>query len=219
MINKREKDLYNLYLIVSRSSRNLPFKLKQNFDDFDNTPNHLYVKKICNFLLQFPQINPTNFFKAPYMIYTDVEHIGLNFYITQKAITAYTLYMKQIQEESPDSNNNIEFIKNSLKFIGMFCIKNKISIDDYLTYATGITYSWMKHIKEHNISIYVMFIFPNIIEVIQSTPKDELDLLLGSIATNIQTYNNRYDTSKTAKHIVKEGFERVKRVVNKSIKK
>ena len=76
---------------------------------------------------------------------------------TQKAINAYTTYMRQLQEESPDSEYHIEFIKNSLRFIGMFCIKNKIPIEKYPTFSSGVTHSWMKHVKEHNISIYVMF--------------------------------------------------------------
>ena len=217
MINEKEKDLYNTYLAVSRSSRNKPFKLRQNFDDFENTPEHINSRKIVRFLSQFPQIKANLFFRAPYELYKDTEYVDLKFYTTQKAVKTYTVYMKQLQEESPDSDHHIQFIKDSLRFIGMFCIKNKIPLEEYVTHSSGATYSWMKHVKEHNISIYVMFEFPNIFDIIRATPNDELDLLLGSIAVGLAGYRNKYSTSKNARRVVKEGFKRIKRVIDESV--
>lgn len=217
MIREDEKELYNMYLAVSRSSRNKPFKLRKTFDKFDDTEDHLNIKKICSFFRQFPQIKPRIFFKAPYELYKDLEYIDLKFFTTYKATKCYTIYMKQLQEESPDSEHQIEFIKNSLRFIGMFCIKSKMPLEEYLTYSAGTTYAWMKHVREHNISIYVMFNFPDVFDIIRATPNDELDFLLGSIAPNLGVYKNRFDTSKEARRMIKEGFVRIKRVIDKSI--
>ena len=75
----------------------------------------------------------------------------------------------------------------------------------------------MQHVKEHNVSIYVMFYFPNVLTLIRNTPNDELDLFLGSIAKNLASYKNKYDTSKEARRIISEGFSRVKKVMEKSI--
>lgn len=217
MINEEEKKLYNMYLAVSRSAKNEPFTLRKNFDKFEDTPEYFYIRKINRFLKQFPQIKHRIFFKAPYELHKDLKYIDLKFYTTPKAIKIYTLYMKQLQEESPDSEHHIEFIKNSLRFIGMFCIKNKMPIEKYPTHSGGTTYSWMKHVKEHNISIYVMFDFPKIFDIIYTTSNDELDLLLGNVLVGLETYKNRYDTSKQARYIIRKGFERIKKVINKSI--
>jgi hypothetical protein len=219
MITEEEKELYNTYLIVSRSSRNKPFKTRKNFDGFEETKDYMAVKRLYRFLLQFPQIKPETFFKAPFKLYKDVEYINLNFYNTQKAVKAYTTYMKQLQEESPDSEHHIDFIKRSLRYIGMFCIKNKIPIEEYPTYSSGVTYTWMKHVRDHSISIYVMFYFTDIFDIIYSTLKDELDLLLGNVINNLSIYKNRFNVSKTARHVVNEGFNRIKRVVDKGLNK
>lgn len=217
MISDETKEYYNMYLAVSRSSRNKPFTLRKNWDNFDGTEDHLHATRMAKFFQQFPQIKARTFFKAPYELYKDINHIEIKFFTTQKAIGAYTVYMRQMQEESPDSEHHIEFIKNSLRYIGMFCIKNKIPLEKYHTHSGGSTYSWMKHVKEHNISIYVMFYFPDIFGIIRSTPNDELDLLLGNVAIGLASYKNRYDTSKEARRVIKEGFKRVKGVVDKAL--
>ena len=209
MISKNEQNLYNIYLITSRSSRNKPFKVKENFDDFENTPEHIYIKKLSTFLSQFPQIKPKMFFKAPYVLYKDTEYFDLKFYLSQRAIKTYTLYMKQLQEDLPDSSHHINFIKDSIKYIATFCVKNNIQLIDYPTYSLGSTKVWMKEVKNRNISIYVMFYFPNIMEIISGTPSDELELLLSNILPNLETYINRYNTSINARKLVNTGFDRI----------
>ena len=62
-----------------------------------------------------------------------------------------------------------------------------------------------------------MFYFPDIFGIIRSTPNDELDLLLGNVAMGLASYKNRYDTSKEARRVIKEGFKRVKGVVDKTL--
>lgn len=214
MISEKEKELYNTYLAVSRTARNQPFTPRKNFDRFEDSQEYLYIHKINEFLTSYPQILPKLFFKAPYELYKDKEYIDLKFYTTGNAIKVYTIYMNQLQEESPDSEYQIQFIKNSLRFIGMFCIENKIPIEEYILHSGGVTYTWMKHIKERKISIYVMFNFSNLFDIIHSIPKDEIDLLLGNIINEISIYKNRYDTSKQARHIIVEGFKRLKNLID-----
>lgn len=209
MTSKNEQNLYNIYLITSRSSRNKPFKVKRDFEGFENTPEYLYIKKLSTFLSQFPQIKPKMFFKAPYMLYKDTEYFDLKFYLSQRAIKAYTLYMKQLQEGSPDSLHHMNFIRDSIKYIATFCIENKIQLEDYPTYSLGSTKVWMKEVKNHNISIYAMFYFFNILEIIGSTPADELDLFLSNLLPNLETYTNRYNSSINARKLVNTGFDRI----------
>jgi hypothetical protein len=180
---------------------------------------YAYLRKVNNILIQFPQIKPDIFFKSPYCLYPDETWFDLKFFTSQKAIKAYTTYFKKLQEESPDSDENISFIKESLRFIGMYCIKNNISINEYVIHESGITKAWMKHVREHNVSLYCLMNFENLESVISQTPKDEVDLLLDNITDKITLYRNRYRTSNSARKLIQEGMFRVSALVNKTIKK
>jgi|GEM_PF-636666 len=217
MIKDDISALYNTYLAVSRSSRNKPFKIRNDFDKFEDTEEYFHLNKIAMFLRQFPQIKVRQFFSAPFELYKDTEYFDLKFFTTQRAVHAYTTYMKQLQEESPDSEHHIQFIKDSLRFIGMFCIKNGIHLADYITHSGGVTSSWMKHIKEHNVSIYALFEYSQLFDIIRKTPKDELELLLGNILLGLSSYKNKYDMSRDARRVVQEGFKRVAKVVNETV--
>ena len=216
-MTEQEKRYYNLYLITSRTCRNKPFKIRENFDGFEDKPEYGYLCKVVKFLNEFSQIKPEKYFEAPFKMYADVDYFDLKFFASQKAIKTYTLYMKQRQEESPDSDHHISFIKESLRFIGMFCIKNKISLNDYIRHSGGSTYSWMKHVREHKVSIYSVFEFADMITTVNESPEDERDLLLGSMSKYIYTYKQRYMNSKVAKNVVKEGLIRIRPVIEKGL--
>jgi len=205
--------------MVTKSSQNKPFTLRKNFDGFEDKPEYLYIKKISKFLNKFPQIKPELYFKAPFMIYDDLDYISLDFFTTRKALKAYTVYMKQKNEESPDSKEHLEFIKESLRFIAMFCIKNKIPIREYVTHKTGVTYSWMKHFKEHNISVYVLFELPNIFNIVGQTPEDEKELFLGDIGNKLHIYKMKYMNSKEAINLIRKGYKKIITLVDQQNKR
>jgi len=219
MINENEKRIYNLYLSVSRSSRNKPYSLRKNFDEFEKDTDYVPLKRVCNFFNKFPQIKPYLYFKAPFVVWGSVEYFPLVFFSSQKAIKSYTIYFKQLQEQSPDSNEQLEFIKESLKFIALFCIKNKIHLNDYPTFKQGSTFSWMKHVKEHNISIYPIFGFFGVLDIISSIPEDEKELLLSDIAENIVVYKTRFIQSKEAQQLIKDGMQCINKVIENDLNK
>ena len=206
-----------MYLAVSRSAKSKPFKLRKNFDDFDQSKDYAALKKVCRFFFQYPNINPRIFFLAPFKIYEDADFIPLDFYATRKAIKAYTTYSNQLQEESPDSEHHLEFIRTSLHFIGMFCLKHKILLRDYILFSEGATFSWMKHIRERNVSIYALFEFLNIDIALTEAAEDEKDLLLGKIKDNFIIYKNKYNKSKETKQLVLEGMKRIRKFLDESI--
>ena len=88
-----EKDIYNTYIRVSRSKQNLPYKYRKNFDNFADTSNYVYVKKLGKFFTKFSHINVSDFFDAPYEIYPDNDSYDLRFYITPKAVKIYSSYI------------------------------------------------------------------------------------------------------------------------------
>ena len=218
-MTKEEKEYYNLYLSVSRSSRNKPFRLRKNFDGFEEKPEYLSIKKLCAFFHKFPNVKPKAYFEAPYVIYEDEEFFDLKFFTSQKAIKAYTLYQKLKREENPDTKDQLDFLKDSLRFIGMYCLKNNIPVEKYTTHKEGITYAWMKHYRQHNISIYSLMELPGLLKSLNDIAPDESDLFLDDVAETIFTYKTRYNNSKSAKYILKAGTNKIIEFVNKNLKK
>lgn len=216
-VTENEKSIYNLYLATSRSHQNKPFKLRKNFDKFENTPDHIMVKKICYFFSKFPHIDKRKYFEAPYKIYSDIKYLELKFYTGLKAVKAYSTYMTKLQLESPDNDEVIAFIKESLRFIAHFCVQEGISLDDYITYKKkAVTYTWMTHLKNHNISSYTIFMFPKFETIIDETPKDEQDLFLNEFIDQLSILRIRFHKSKKAKHLIETGYKTIKRFVEKN---
>lgn len=91
-----EKRIYNEYLKELRKSKNQPYKLRKNFDKVDEKTK-LYLKKLSLFFINNKEVRPDDFFKAPYSVYPEGEHFGLDFYISQKAIKAYKIFIKNEQ--------------------------------------------------------------------------------------------------------------------------
>jgi hypothetical protein len=212
VVTQTEKNLYNTYLRISRSSRNKPFSYRKDFSDLDDST-ALHLKRIYNLLSKYPHIKADDYFAAPFKVYPNADFFPLDFFAGMGGVNAYTVYMKQVQEMSPDSNEQIEFIQRSLKYIGMFCIKNGITLKQYPKHKTGVTYSWMKHVKKHEISIYSLMDFPEISNIISNTPEDERELFLGEMSRYFWGYKTKYIQSKLAKEFVEQGLKKVEKVI------
>ncbi len=211
-MNQLEKNIYNKYLVVTRSKQNKPFTLRKDFHDFEESTSYSYVHKLSSFFIRFPQIDPQQYFEAPFKIYPDEEYFDLKFYSSQKAIKAYSLYMQQLQDQMPDDPAQLEFIKKSLRFIAAYCNENKIKFLEYINHKQGVTYAWMQHYKKHSISIYSLFGFEGLQNTINSIPQDEINLLLGNVE-DIYRYMIRYHKSVDAKHLVTEAIKRISKII------
>lgn len=210
MLTEKEKRYYNLHLSISRSSRNKPYRIRENFEKFEDK-DYICIKKIVSLFDNYPQLKPHMFFKAPYELYKDTDYFNLEFFTTRKAIKAYTTYMKQLDGQLPD--HQIDFIKSSLKFIGTYCIENNISIKDYPTHRLGSAYAWMIHLKMHDISIYSLMEYNELYNTIKTIPLDERDLLLGSLERDFYSYKTKYMQSSKAKIVVKEGMQKINSLI------
>lgn len=210
-MNQLEKNTYNKFLTVTRSSQNKPFSLRKDFSDFEHHKDYRYVIKLTSFFNKFPQINQQFYFEAPFKVYKDKEeYFDLKFYTSPRAIKVYSIYMQQLNDQDPDSEMQLNFIVESLRFIAKFCFENKIAVDEYIKYRPHSTFSWMQHLKTHRISIYTLYEFDDLQQVINNIPQDELHLLLGSYVDNIWKYKIRYYKSKKAKLLVSRGLEKIK---------
>ena len=210
-VSNREKQIYNTYLAVSRTARGEPFKPRKDFEDFD--ADKLYnVKRIASLLQRYPHIKPEDYFRAPYDLYSD-QQFDLSYFANMTGVAAYTQFRKKIDTLPPDHEKQLEFIADSLKFIAKFCCEKKIKLEDYTGYQSGITFDWMKHLKRHEISVYVLMEFQDIYDKILSIPEDEKEILLGDIGKYYLGYKTRYLSSEQAKTLVQEGLKKVKSII------
>jgi len=207
-------EIYNTYLSVSRGSLNKPWKARKDFDNFDKTPDGIICKRLELFFKKFPQIDPRDYFKAPYVVYKDEEHFPLNFYTTQKAIAIYTTVEKQKKEELPDTDNQIEDIKKSLKYIAGVCLRQGITLTNYCKIKEGYTYKVFNDFNNKLINIYVMIKLPFFENQLNSlNPQDKL-LYLKDAANNIQKYKMRLNSSVRAKKLIDEGLKLITNTTN-----
>ncbi len=213
MVSGIEKNIYNTYLRISRTARNKPFSYRKNFDNLEDSI-CVSLHRINILLQKYPHIDPEDYFLAPYKVYPNEEYFEIEYFAGMGAINAYSIYMKQLQELPPDREEQLQFIKKSLRFLGMFCIKNKINISDYPTFKSGITYDWMKHVKMHQVSIYSLMDFPGISDIIQKSEQDEKNLFLGDISEYFWGYKSKYIQSKIAKKLVRKGIEKIENIIN-----
>lgn len=211
----QEKQIYNTYLATTRSRQNKPFKLRENFNDFKETKEFVYVNRLKNFFNRYPHININQFFAAPYEIYPDTAHLDIQYYLTRPAIKAYSLYQKKIQEVSPDLQ--IEDIRKSFQFIGSFCLKHQLQLWDYVNYKTGCIYTWMMHYREHHINVYSLFEITDLTASLNVVSADERVLFTDDLQQTIIKFKTRYHNSTTAKHFVKAGTEKLKRFLKESL--
>jgi hypothetical protein len=210
-ITEQEKHIYNKFLAISRSIKNKPFKLRKDFANFEENENYIYVKKLSLFFKKYPNIVVDDFFTAPFKIYNNDSDgsYDLKFYTSQKALKIYTIYQTKKQDELPDKNNQLFFIKQSLNFILKFCKGNNIEVSDYIGHMTNDINSFILHLKERKISVYVLFGFTDAEKILNSIGPDMLDFIFKDLKNKMAIYRTRYYTSKKAKLLVKHGLEKI----------
>lgn len=212
-MTEQEKNIYNTYIATTRSKQNKPFKIRKDFAKFEEQKCYPYVKRLVSFFRKYPHIKPQDFFAAPYEIYPDTTHVGIDYYMTRAAIRVYSLYQKKIQDASPEAQ--IESIRSSLQYIGSYCLRNKIQLHEYLEHKTGCIYTWMVHYREHHINIYSLFEMGDILNQLNKISKDERELLLDNLQQTIVKFKVRYYNSEIIKNFVREGTDRLKKFLKK----
>jgi hypothetical protein len=208
-ITDNEKRIYNKYLAISRGAQNKPFKLRKDFDDFADDVNYIFIKKLGLFFNKYKNVDMDDFFNAPFVIYNDKGHYDLKFYTSQKALKIYTLYQTKKQDELPDHSNQLYFIKRSLNFILKFCKQENIEVTNYIDHMTNGTNSFILHLKDRKISIYVLFGFSTAENILKSIGSELLDFIFRDLKNKLTIYRTRFYTSKTAKVLVKEGLKKI----------
>lgn len=223
-ITEEQKRIYNHHLSTYKRHQNKPYTLRANFDEFEKEKPEEYVclVKLESFFNNHDHVNRKLYFDAPYRIYEDRDYFDLCYYTSQAAIKCYTLYLKQLNEQSIDAPSQIEFIKDTLTFIKDYCILHRLPLLQYLNFKENLTFTWATHIAEHKTSIYVIqgfdyFNFRIYDHMFEMQP-DERELLLENIVENYATYKAKLDSSKLAKKLIIEGLKIIDKSINESLK-
>lgn len=214
-LTKNQENLYNLYLKILRRSQEKPYSLRKNFDNFEKEKPQDYtnILKLDRFFNDHKNINVELFFEAPYKLYEDEEYVSLQYYTTMKAVKSYNTYLKMIEELDPDTQIQLELLKNSLKFIRTFCVENGIDLNKYLKSEFGIGRNWIKHVYDLNISmnsiIGLTYIGYDVQSMVNEIPSDEIELYIPDIVKKFNTMKRRLDGSKIARKFLTEGWKRI----------
>jgi len=213
VITEFDKRIYNTFLKTSRANNKLPFKYRKNFDKIDDKV-FICVKKLSSFFKRYPHIKLEEFFNAPYSLYPDEKYFPLDFYITLKATKAYTLLQKKLVTLDPDSPEQLNNIKQSLLFIRKFCSDRKLPVHDYINHKIGNEYSFLIHLKEHNVNVYTLLGFSSFEKNLKSRDSEVAKFIIGEdIYNNIQNFRTKLYNSQKALKLVELG---IKKILNSS---
>ncbi len=210
------EEIYNTYLSVSRGHCNKPWRPRKDFTGFSATPDGILCKRLELFFKKFPHIYPKEFFLAPYLVYKDEEYFPLSFYTTQKAIAVFSAMNKLKQEELPDTENQIEDIKKSLKHIALTCVEKKITFEQYCNEKQGYTYTPFLDYNERRINVYVLIKLPSFENMVNSFSLQDKELYLKDVHNSIGKFKMRINTSTRAKRLIEEGFKLISKNTNNS---
>lgn len=216
MLDKPLQNIYNIYLRASRTVKGKPFKYRKNFDDFP-VKDGILLKRIHNMLMRCPHIDPAEYFEASFKLNPDIEHIPLDHFATMAGVKAYNQYQSQKELLPPDSDDQLESVQQSLKFIAEFCITNSIPVSAYITHKPKATYSWMQHLKRRKINLYVLMEFSDLHSIISSTPEDEVSFLIDNLSSKYEYFKLQYSKSKAMRHLVKQGITRISHFVDNNL--
>lgn len=193
-----DKRVYNLYLSSTRSIQNEPFTLRKDFSKMEESQ-LCTLKKVSTLFGRVPHLMCAEFFQSPYLLSTE-KFFDLKFFASPKAIGYYTKYVRELENRSPDEQ--LEYIKKSYLFIYTFCRSKNIRLRDYPFYKTTSIEDCIKHIKDHKVSMYVIFSFPALYSVIINLESDIHNLFFGDIS--IQDLQNKISKSKVAFELTRQ---------------
>jgi len=212
-----EENLYNEFLIVTRTVKNQPLKLRRNFSQIDDKI-ILSLKKLNIFFKKHKHIVPYDFFIAPYKVYQDEDYFDITYFTTLKAVKAFSVYQQMLANSSPDSDEQILFTQKSLKTILEFCRKERITLPNYITHKLGVTPTFLLHLKEHKVNIYTLLGFENFEIEFKKIESDMVKFMLNEqIYEQIQKNKIKFYGSKKLQQLVNAGLARIKNILQKEV--
>jgi hypothetical protein len=212
MITNFERLIYNNFLATRKKIKNQPFKLRQDFTKLDDTT-ILQLKKLETFFTNNRSVNIEIFFTAPYIIYSKDDFFDLQFFLTRKALTCYTLYCKKLETAEPDTEENIEKASECVRNIYKYCRENHLTLAEYNSHIIGKMPGVLSHLKEHKINFYTLHGLNN--RQIHTIEKELVEFIIPNF------YNTFYITQQNFIKSVKlkKFFKRSLEIIEKQLLK
>ena len=212
-LNKTEQLIYNCYLKSLRKGK--PYQPRK---DFTNVPpniiSSLYKLKI--FFNKFPHIKWDEFFDAPTGLHPKEQTPPIQFFVSRAAIKSYTLYQKQLEDQSPEKQ--LSKIKDSLYFIASFCLQHNVFLENYIAYRIERMPIWIQHYKEHRTNVYSLMEITDFSDL-QKFEQDELQMWCPNLLNNLPAYKSRYHNSEKTQQYVKQGTKKIKDFIKSELTK
>lgn len=216
MITEREKDIYNSYLYATRSAQGKPTRFRKDFSKLKDE-DFVALKKLSAFFVKHNHINYRDWFAAPFTVYSKDEWFDLRFFNSRKALKCYSIYMKEKEVSNPDTDDNIEAVKDGFRFIAKYCIRNSITIDEYRTHFTNNMPTCLLHLQEHRLNFYTLHAL-EVESTIKTIEKDVLEFIVKDFMTIFSRTRTKYFSSKILKSKAKETRQKVKEIIEKKNK-
>ena len=194
-----EKLIYNHFLEVSKKVNNKPVRYRKDFSNFKDE-DYLYVNKLSIFFNKFKNIKIKDFFEAPYFVYNQ-NYFDLKFYLSPKAIKAYTNYNDNYILNNPDSKQTLTKMKESITFIYEYCKEKDIKISNYINYKEGNYNVFLKHLKQRNINFFILFSFKDFSNIVDKIDNDIKEIYSGNFS-KLNYIRTKYYASSKAKLII-----------------
>ena len=204
-----EKYIYNTHLRVSRQAFNKPFKYREDFSILDESIRHI-LSQLSALFTKHKHIKIDLFFEAPYKIHSTDTPYYLDYYITQKAIKAYSLCISKLKQEDPDTDSQLRFVVESDKFIKKFCQEKSIKTEEYCNYSSGVGFDFIPHLREFNVSVYSLFPFKDFEKNMWSIDIETLKFILGEgYVDNFYVFRNKYLESVKCKTLSELAYKKI----------
>lgn len=209
-----DKDVYNIYLKHTRTKSGGFWKRRKNFSNMKDS-DIIKLKKLSSLFQRLPHLMRAEFFEAPFEI-RGGNHYGLEFYSSGAAIGDFSKFCKNLESRNPDEQ--LEYLKKSYMFVYDFCKRKSILLNEYPFYSSVSLPDCLRHIKEHNVSAYACFSFPELYTVLINLEPDVYDLFFGKM--NLMDLQINYERSNAAKILCpkykQEIEKRLKKVLESS---
>jgi hypothetical protein len=203
-LTDKEKSIYNSYLIASRTIKNKPFKLRQDFSAIDDQV-YITLKKLGLFFDKNSNIKQVDFFTAPFDYYGTDNYFDLHFFITPKAIRCYSLYAKKKETQDPDNDNTVSNCKECCTFIYRYCKENNLTLHDYKNIINGTTPLVLQHLRDHKINFYTLHGL-QCEKTIRQVEPDLLDFFISNFENLLNDTRINFQRSVRLKTVIREAL-------------
>jgi hypothetical protein len=213
-----EKELYNIYLRISRTEQNKPFRYRKNFDKFEDHTDYPYLKKLYMFFRKFPHIKKEEFFRAPYRVYDDnSEYYEIKFYTTPRAIKLYKMYNDQMEQQDIDSEEQWAACKGSIGFIYSFCRDNKLTFEEYIHHTTGDVRTVLLHLRDRQIVPWSVYAIADLGDALKEYDKDFVEFTCGkNYLEKVDLWRSRYYNSTKTRLLCERSINNLRNTLTKN---